>query len=79
VEMAEFGPGDVCFVPQGFGHWVEQIGATPTQLVILFNNPLYTEISLSQWLAANPPALLADNFGLTEQMIDNCPRPRSAS
>jgi oxalate decarboxylase len=74
VEMAEFGPGDVCFVPQGFGHWVEQIGGTPTQLVILFNNPLYTEISLSQWLAANPPALLADNFGLTEQMIDKLPK-----
>ncbi len=74
VEMAEFGPGDVCFVPQGFGHWVEQIGGTPTQLVILFNNPLYTEIPLSQWLAATPPALLADNFGLTEQMIDKLPK-----
>jgi oxalate decarboxylase len=74
VEMAEFGPGDVCFIPQGFGHWVEQVGSEPTQVVILFNNPLYTEISLSQWLAANPASLLADNFGLTEQVIDRLPK-----
>jgi len=74
VETAEFGPGDVCFIPQGFGHWVEQLGGDATQLVILFNNPLYTEISLSQWLAANPASLLADNFGLTEQVIDRLPK-----
>jgi len=74
VEMAEFGPGDVCFIPQGFGHWVEQIGGDATQIVILFNNPLYTEISLSQWLAANPARLLEDNFGVTAEAIDKLPK-----
>jgi len=74
VETAELGPGDVCFIPQGFGHWVEQLGGDATELVILFNNPLYTEISLSQWLAANPASLLADNFGLTAQVIDRLPK-----
>jgi oxalate decarboxylase len=74
VEMAEFGRGDVCFIPQGFGHWVEQIGGEPTQLVILFNNPLYTEISLSQWLAANPASLLEDNFGVTAEVINKLPK-----
>jgi oxalate decarboxylase len=74
VETAEFGPGDVCFIPQGFGHWIEQLGGDMTQVAILFNNPLYTEISLSQWLAANPPGLIADNFGLTEQLVDKLPR-----
>jgi oxalate decarboxylase len=74
VETAEFGPGDVCFIPQGFGHWVEQLGGDMTQIVILFNNPLYQEISLSQWLAANPPGLLEDNFGLTAQVVDKLPK-----
>jgi len=74
VETAEFGPGDVCFIPQGFGHWVEQLGGDATQLVILFNNPLYTEISLSQWLAANPASLLEDNFGLTAQVVEKLPK-----
>ena len=74
VKMEEFGRGDVCFIPQGFGHWVEQIGSEPTQLVILFNNPHYEEISLSQWLASNPARLLEDNFGVTAEMIDKLPK-----
>jgi oxalate decarboxylase len=74
VETAEFGPGDVCFIPQGFGHWIEQLGSAATQLVILFNNPHYEEISLSQWLASNPAALLAENFGVTEEVIDKLPK-----
>jgi oxalate decarboxylase len=64
----------VCFIPQGFGHWIEQLGSAATQLVILFNNPHYEEISLSQWLASNPTALLAENFGVTEAVIDKLPK-----
>ena len=45
-----------------------------TQVAILFNNPLYTEISLSQWLAANPASLLEDNFGLTAQVVEKLPK-----
>jgi Cytochrome C oxidase subunit II, transmembrane domain len=37
---------DACFIPQGFGHWVEQIGGEMTQIIILFNNPLYAEIAM---------------------------------
>jgi len=74
VKMEEFGRGDVCFIPQGFGHWIEQLGGAATQLVILFNNPHYEEISLSQWLASNPAALLAQNFGVTEEVIDKLPK-----
>jgi oxalate decarboxylase len=74
VETAEFGRGDVGFIPQGFGHWVEQIGSDATQAVLLFNNPLYTEISLSQWLAANPARLIEDNFGVTSEVIEKLPK-----
>ncbi len=74
VKMEGFGRGDVCFIPQGFGHWVEQIGSEPTQLVILFNNPHYEEISLSQWLASNPARLLEDNFGVTAEVIEKLPK-----
>ena len=73
-ETAEFGPGDVCFIPQGFGHWVEQIGPEPTQVLILFNNPHYEEISLSQWLASNPAPLLETNFGLSEEVVAKLPK-----
>ena len=69
----EFGPGQICFIKQGFGHYVEQIGDEPTQIVILFNHPAYEEISLSTWLAGNPAQMLADNFGLDHNQIDKLP------
>ena len=39
-----------------------------------FNNPLYTEISLSQWLTTNPARLLEDNFGVTSEVIEKLPK-----
>ncbi|HEY1656296.1 MAG TPA: hypothetical protein VGF86_14420 [Candidatus Tumulicola sp.] len=39
-----------------------------------FNSPDYQEISLSAWLASNPPRLLADNFGLDMAVVEKLPR-----
>ena len=50
----EFGPGQVAFIQQGYGHYVEQIGDEPTEILILFNSGEYQEISLSNWLGGNP-------------------------
>lgn len=49
-----FDPGEVAFIEQGFGHFVEQVGDEPTKLLILFKSPVYEEINLSTWLVANP-------------------------
>jgi oxalate decarboxylase len=73
VLTREVGPGQVAFIQQGFGHFVEQVGSEPTQVLILFNSPAYEEISLSTWLGANPAALLADNFGVSEATIRSLP------
>lgn len=70
----EFGPGQIAFIPQGYGHYVEQIGAQPTQILILFNSGVYQEISLAAWLGANPGYMLQDNFGLPADVIERMPR-----
>ena len=70
----ELAPGQIAFIKQGFGHFVEQIGEQPTRILILFNSPVYQEISISEWLAANPPALIADNFGLTDAQVAQLPK-----
>jgi oxalate decarboxylase/phosphoglucose isomerase-like protein (cupin superfamily) len=59
---------------QGFGHFVEQLGEEPTKVLILFNSPVYEEINISSWLAANPAQMIADNFGITKEMIDKLPK-----
>ena len=70
----EFGPGQVCFVQQGFGHYVEQIGSEPTKLFALFNSPVFEEISISKWLAGNPASLIADNFGIAHDEVGRLPK-----
>jgi len=70
----ELGPGQVAFIPQGYGHYVEQIGTEPTQMLILFNSGVYQEISLAAWLGANPAYMLEDNFGLPADIVERMPR-----
>ncbi len=77
VRTEEFGPGDVGFVKQGYGHYVEQVGNEPTSLLVLFNSPNFEEISLSNWLGANPTSLLNVNFGLSKEVLDRLPRHES--
>lgn len=74
VRTEEFGPGQVSFIQQGYGHYVEQLGDEPTELLILFNSGEFQEISLSSWLGGNPSSLLVDNFGVPHDVVDRLPR-----
>ncbi len=74
VRTEEFKPGQVAFIKQGYGHYVEQIGDQPTRILILFNSGVYEEISLSAWLGGNPGSLLMDNFGIAEDAVEKLPR-----
>jgi oxalate decarboxylase len=74
VKTEEFGPGHVGFIQAGYGHYVEQIGDEPVELLILFNSGEYQEISLANWLGGNPSSLLEDNFSLTKSVVDQLPK-----
>jgi len=60
-----FDKGKVAFIKQGYGHFIENTGSETLRLVVLFNSPVYQELSLNDWLTANPPQLVADHFGMT--------------
>jgi oxalate decarboxylase len=62
TKIAGFGPGQVAFIKQGFDNFVEQLGDKPTKVFILFNSPVYQEINISRWLAANPAQMPGHNF-----------------
>jgi oxalate decarboxylase len=74
VRTEEFGPGQICFIQQGFGHFVEQMGSEPTELFALFNSPTFEEISISKWLAGNPASLIADNLGIGNDEVQRLPK-----
>jgi oxalate decarboxylase len=69
----EFSAGDVGYVPQGYGHYIENAGKDDLELLIVLNNAVYESISLTAWMAANPHLLLATNFKVPESTFAGFP------
>jgi oxalate decarboxylase len=72
----DFGPGDAGYVPQGFGHYIDNVGSERCRVLIAFDSGEYQEISLSTWLAANPAHLVADNFKMSDDLAKKLPKHR---
>ena len=70
----EFKAGDVGYVPQGCGHYVENLSDEPCKVLAVFNTGNYQEIALSQWIASNPNGLLQTNFGTSKAIVDKFPK-----
>ena len=73
VRTDEFNAGDVGYVPQGYGHYIENIGTEDLELLIVLNNGTYQSISLTAWMAANPHLLLSTNFKVPESTFAKFP------
>jgi oxalate decarboxylase len=72
----DFGPGDAGYIPQGFGHYIENTGDTPSRILIAFDSGEYQEISLSTWIASNPNKIIADNFKVPDSLVEQMPDHR---
>jgi oxalate decarboxylase len=70
----QFGPGDVAYIPKGFGHYIENTGDSDCRVLLIFNSGTYEEIALSSWMASNPPDLVATNFGISEELVKKFPK-----
>jgi oxalate decarboxylase len=68
--------GDVGYIPQGYGHSVENVGGKPCRVLIGFNTGRYEAIDLSTWIAGNPLDVLATNFGKPRSLFEKFPRHR---
>jgi oxalate decarboxylase len=65
--------GDVGYIPQGYGHSLENTGSRAARILIGFNAGIYETIDLSQWIAANPKDVLATNFGQPVELFGKFP------
>ena len=68
--------GDVAYIPQGYGHSVENTGSQTGRMLIAFNTGYYQAVDLSQWLAGVPAYLLADHFGKPAAFFEQFPQHR---
>jgi oxalate decarboxylase len=66
--------GDVAYIPQGYGHSIENVGTKPSRMLIGFNTGNYEAINLSQWIAGNPVDVLATNFSKPAALFEKFPR-----
>jgi oxalate decarboxylase len=65
--------GDVGYIPQGYGHSIENVGTKQCRILIGFNSGVYEAIDLSQWIAGNPTDVLATNFSKPASLFEKFP------
>jgi oxalate decarboxylase len=65
--------GDVGYIPQGYGHSIENVGSKGCRVLIGFNTGDYATIDLSQWIAGNPLDVLATNFSKPASLFEKFP------
>ena len=65
--------GDVGYIPQGYGHSIENVGDGVARILIGLNSGTYESIDLTQWIAGNPADVLATNFSQTTELVKKFP------
>jgi oxalate decarboxylase len=65
----DFRAGDVGYVPFAMGHYVENTGDTKLRFLEMFKSSYYADVSLNQWMALTPPALVRAHLKLDQQVM----------
>lgn len=66
----DFRAGDVGYVPLSMGHYIENTGTTPLRFLEMFRSNHYEDVSLKQWMALTPRALVAAHLGIDKDVLD---------
>ena len=66
--------GDVGYIPQGYGHSIENVGSKKCRVLIGFNSGIYEDIDLTDWISGNPVDVLSTNFGQPAALFEKFPR-----
>ena len=68
--------GDVGYIPQGYGHSIENVGSEPARILIGFNAGIYETIDLSQWIAGKSNGRARHQFRPAGGTVRKIPEPR---
>jgi oxalate decarboxylase len=70
-------PGQIGFIPQGYGHYIENVGAEDMRWVLVFNNTYPNDIGISTTFGGMPTHTFTDTFGLPEDALAKANKPDS--
>jgi oxalate decarboxylase len=74
----DYRAGDVGYVPKSMPHFVENTGNTTLRFLELFRSRLYSDVSLTQWMALTPPELVAAHLNIDRQVLEALPKDKRA-
>jgi len=58
----DYMPGDVGIVPRNMGHFVENIGEEPIEMLEVFRADEFRDFSLFQWMGESPKKMVVDHL-----------------
>ena len=73
--VQEIVPGQIGFIPQGYAHYIENIGSEELRWVVVFNNTHPTDIGLSTTFAGMPTHTFTDTFSLPKGAMAKANKP----
>jgi oxalate decarboxylase len=66
----DYQAGDVGYIPFAMGHYIENTGDEPLRFLEMFRSDHFADISLNQWMALTPRALVAAHLNLGDETLD---------
>ncbi|CZS96042.1 related to oxalate decarboxylase [Rhynchosporium agropyri] len=73
----DFTAGDVGYIPASNSHYIENTGTEDVIFLELLNQPVFSDISVAQWLALTPKQVVKDHLHLPDSVLDNLPKQKT--
>jgi oxalate decarboxylase len=73
--IQEIVPGQIGFIPQGYAHYIENVGSEEMRWVVVFNDTYPDDIGLSTTFGGMPTHTFTDTFGLPKGALAHADKP----
>jgi oxalate decarboxylase len=73
----DYRAGDVGYVPFAMGHYIENTGPDTLTFLEMFRSPVFADLSLTQWMALTPHALVQAHTRIDRALLDALPQRKS--
>ena len=71
-----FNPGAIGYVKRNLGHYIKNVGDSDLVFLEIFKTAEYQDMSLSDWLAHTPPALVAAHLNVSPDDVAKWPKEK---
>ena len=64
-------------MPYAMGHYIENTGPETLTFLEMFRSPVFADLSLTQWMALTPYALMQAHTKIDRALLDALPQRKS--